>query len=388
MDSLLLLGIENKKLFSFLEKLGYQVTTREEDKNIPELLKSSNYDLIVLEDSLDIDSIELCKLFRTEENTKQVPILYVGCSDEKVKEIAEEHIPRVTTIGEKYKISSLVSKISTELRLRKFAGANEETASIGEINSRLRELNDRFSKELSEARDLQMSLVPNKLPKDKRLDIACSYQPLEEVGGDWFYIEQLENGKISVQIADVTGHGLSAAFIACITKLALIAAGNKLPGQQLSEMNRLMEPVIPNGKFVTIFSYLYDPNTGILNYARGGHPPAILIKKKTKKIEHLKGDGFAIGFFDEAEYTEESTTLEEGDILMVYTDVLPESQNMKGDTYDYDRMSQVLLNSPEATSSATLLQSVLDDFDEFREGRMIKDDVTVIVMKVNSLGSV
>lgn len=386
MDSLLLLGIENQKLTAFLSKLGYKVTTHSPDESIPDTINKDLFDLIVLENEFDIDGVELCKLIRAEEKTKQVPILYLGCSDELKEELKEEHISKIATVGENYKISSVVTKISTELRLRKFAGANEETASIGEINARLRELNERFTKELAEARSIQMSLVPSKLPKEDRVDIACSYQPLEEVGGDWFYVDKLEDGKISVQIADVTGHGLSAAFIACITKLALIAAKESNPAKLLSTMNSLMEPVIPNGKFVTAFSYLYDPETGTLDYARGGHPPAILIRKNKKEIEHLKGEGFAIGFFDEAEYSDESTSLEEGDVLMVYTDVLPESQNMKGQTYDYDRMSEVLLNAPAEATSAELLQSVLDDFDEFREGRLIKDDVTVIVLKVKGIG--
>lgn len=226
-----------------------------------------------------------------------------------------------------------------------------------------------------------LSLVPSKLPRNEKFDVACSYQPLEEVGGDWFNVEELPSGKIAVQVADVTGHGLSAAFIACITKLAVNAANKETPAELLEEMNRLMVPIIPGGKFVTIFSYLFDPETGELQYARGGHPPALLVKRKTNEVKQLKGQGFAIGFFEEATYSKEVDQLDVGDVLMVYTDVLPESQNMKGDTYDYERMSNVLMNSPLEMSSAEILQAVLDDFDDFRDGRLIKDDVTVIVLR-------
>jgi sigma-B regulation protein RsbU (phosphoserine phosphatase) len=380
-DSLLLLGIQDEKLSNFLRKLGYNVVDQEPDKPIPDLLSGNVFDLIILEERLGISPTDICQFFRTEEATKQVPILYVGCDENGEKSIVDSALSKITTVKAPYKLGALVSKIATELRMRKFAGKDEETASIGEINSRLRELNERFTKEMAEARDIQMSLVPTKLPKSEYFDVACSYQPLEEVGGDWFNVQVLADGKLSVQIADVTGHGLSAAFIACITKLAVNAAAKEKPSELLAEMNRLMAPIIPGGKFVTIFSYLFDPETGTLEYARGGHPPALLVKRKAQQVKQLKGQGFAIGFFEEAEYSSESEPMDVGDVIMIYSDVLPESQNMKGDTYDYDRMSKVLLNSPLNTSSAQLLQSVLNDFDEFRDGRLIKDDVTVVVMR-------
>ncbi|MCB0336815.1 MAG: serine/threonine-protein phosphatase, partial [Bdellovibrionales bacterium] len=275
----------------------------------------------------------------------------------------------------------LASKIATELRLRKIAGADETTANIGEINARLRELNDCFTKQLKEARDIQMDVVPKSLPFDERFDMCAAYEPLEDVGGDWYFARQLPSGRLSVQIADVTGHGLSAAFIACMTKLALMAADKENPAELLTEMNKLMSTCIPAGKFVTMFSYLYDPETGKLGYARAGHPPALLLKRKEGLVKQLTGEGFAVGFFEDSEYKMETEQLDIGDVLMVYTDVLPESQNMSGQTYDYERMSNVLLRSAEDASSAEILRSILEDFDEFRDGRILKDDLTSIVIK-------
>lgn len=379
MDSLLLFGGQDKKLSQFLEKMGYHLTVCGPDSTVNQSIEGESPDLIIIDSRLDIDPVELCEYLRKHERTKLVPIVFL--SDHRVHQLKLAELPKIQTIDIPYKIGLLASKIATELRLRKFAGADESTASIGEINARLRDLNDRFQKQLDEAREIQFSLVPNSLPRSDYFDICASYEPLEEVGGDWFYIRMLDNSKLSVQIADVTGHGLSAAFIASITKLALMAANKELPNELLEEMNRLMAPCIPAGKFVTMFSYLYDPDTGTINYARAGHPPALLVKRNEGVVKHLAGDGFAVGFFDDSEYAANSEQMDIGDILMVYTDAIPESQNMAGQTYDYQRMGDILLNSSPSSSSAEILRSVLDDFDQFRDGRILKDDVTAIVLK-------
>lgn len=186
---------------------------------------------------------------------------------------------------------------------------------------------------------------------------------------------------MSVQIADVTGHGLSAAFIGSMTKLALSATAFEEPDKLLSSMNSLMAPQMPEGKFVTMFSYLYDPESGKLHYARAGHPPGLLVRYSKGEVAQLKGDGFAVGFFDESEYQLQEDYLEPSDILVVLTDALPESQNMAGELYDYDRMASVLLKAGPACTAAEALSLLIGDFESFREGRILKDDVTLIALK-------
>jgi sigma-B regulation protein RsbU (phosphoserine phosphatase) len=201
------------------------------------------------------------------------------------------------------------------------------------------------------------------------------------VGGDWYFASKTGDGKISLQIADVTGHGLGAAFVGSMAKLAMAAVAKSVPHELLTGLNRLMAPQIPPGRFVTMCSVLYDPDTGKVQFARAGHSPAILVRAGSRSSIQLKGDGFAVGFFDDSEYELVEETLEVGDVLFLYTDGISEAQNRSMKTYGLDRLAGAIASAPESANCAEVLGVVLDDVDAFREERIINDDVTAICLK-------
>jgi len=149
----------------------------------------------------------------------------------------------------------------------------------------------------------------------------------------------------------------------------------------MQEMNRLMSTCLRSGTFVTAFAYLYDPGTGHLDYARAGHPPGLWLSRKSGEVIQLKSDGFPFGFFAMSEYGHGELSLEINDVLIVYTDGLPEAQDRNGISYGYERPSRLLASLGPDLSSAEMLSALLEDFDSFREGRALKDDVTMILLK-------
>ena len=267
------------------------------------------------------------------------------------------------------------------LRLRKLAGTDERQGSLAEINASLRDNNLKFKKELDEARAIQQSLLPLALPKDSRIDLAVSYQPLDEVGGDWYFANQSDGKQLSLQIADVSGHGLSAAFIGSMAKLAMTAAGREQPHELLMEMNRLLAPQIPAGRFVTMGSCLYDPATGKVSWARAGHPPALIVRRASNTVAQLLGGGFAVGIFEDSSYMLVEDTLEVGDALLMFTDGITEAQDRSGDAFGLQRLSGALVNSARTASCSDILRHILDVFDQFRGERLIRDDVTLLLLK-------
>jgi sigma-B regulation protein RsbU (phosphoserine phosphatase) len=381
LDSILTLGIEDEKLFKFFKKMGYALVQSDNPKELPAVFGTNVVDLILLNSELDIDTAELCQFIRAQDLSKDVPIIFIYSDAERKAAVAEMKLNRIEFVSAPYSVGKLASIIATQLRLRKFAGADDLSASLGEMNAALRDLTEKFKKDLQEARGIQQSLLPKELPKDDRYDIAASYQPLEEVGGDWFYVEKKDEDKVAVQIADVTGHGLQAAFICSMTKLAMEAAGRTLPHELLAEMNRLLAPQCPDGKFVTMFSYLYDPETGKLNYARAGHLPGFLLKRADNEVVQLLGDGFAVGFFDDSEFSAEETVMDPGDVLVIMTDGIPEGQNMARETYGYDHFSKIMIDAKPSYSAAEIIASIIGDFESYRQDRILKDDVTLIALK-------
>lgn len=383
-DTLLLLGTKDEKLRSFMRKMGYGVVDYDGTIPLPQLLQGKFIDLAIIDPEGGWSGLEVVEFLRAVSATKDAAIIHIARTAIEASDLSAGAHLRFQIVKTPYRVGQLASTIATELRLRKMAGADDESASLAEANAALRELNARFAKELREAREIQQDLLPEPLAPDPRFQVAASYQPLDEVGGDWYYIHKTPTGKIAVEIADVTGHGLSAALIGSMTKLALTAAGKERPSELLARMNELMSPAIPQSKFVTMFAFCYDPATGVLEYARAGHPPALLLSRKTNTVSQLMGDGFALGFFAEGQYQHLSSSLEPGDCVVVYSDGLPEAQDRSGANYGYERMAETLKATSPAASCDDIIKALMDNFNAFRDGRILKDDVTLVALKRNS----
>jgi len=380
MDSIFFLGRDNDTLPTFLNRLGYSIIEPNRDASLSEAVSKSSMDLVLIDCRVVEDPNGLCAFFRAQPNTRAVPIVCI--SDEVLDSEKSEDLARaVEVIHPPFSVGGLASRIALTLRLRKIAGRDEKKSSLAEINANLRDHNSRFKKELDEARAIQESLLPRVLPRDPRMELAVSYQPLDEVGGDWYFANKTGSDKISLQIADVSGHGLSAAFIGSMAKLAMTAAAKESPDQLLEAMNRLLAPQIPQGRFVTMGSALYDPSTGQLAWARAGHPPALILRRATNEVARLLGEGFAVGFFEDSAYSLCEDRLEVGDALIMFTDGITEAQDLSGEAFGMDRLAMALRATSAEQSSADMLRTVLDAFDTFRGERLIRDDVTVVLLK-------
>lgn len=383
MDSILLVGPVDEKLLAFLRRVGYQLFHEKDQAGISGVVGKEVIDLILIDATLDRQGHEFCEFFRKTDGTKDVPMIIL-CPDRlQTLQIKELHFDKIDSIQAPFSLGTVASRIATQIRLRKMSGGKDWTASLSETNAALRDLNQRFQKELEEARSIQQALLPKNLPEGDSFSVAVQYKPLEEVGGDWYFINQEEDGAFSFLLADVTGHGLAAAFIGSMTKLALAAAERQVPGKMLGKMNELMAVHLPQGRFVTANAYHFAPSTGVLQYARAGGPQAIHFKSKTKETVELKGDGFPIGFFEEGEYSCEQTQMESGDILVVVTDGVTEAQNRNKNMFGIEGVVQSVKSIDQPSSAQEVLDKIKGDFDKFLDGRLIKDDVTVIVLKRN-----
>jgi sigma-B regulation protein RsbU (phosphoserine phosphatase) len=380
MDSIFYLGPRDEKLPRFLEKLGYAVLESPPGRPITEIFCHTNVDLILLDGRGTSEAFELCTFLRGQEHTRQLPIVYITADDQTEFDDVSA-LDRIDIVSAPFSIGAVASRIATQLRLRKFAGQDELKSTLAEMNAALRDFNERFKRELQEAREIQQSLLPPRIPSASGVQLAISYQPLDELGGDWYFADKDSSGVLTLQIADVTGHGLSAAFIASMVKLAMVATDKHGPDQLLKGMNRLLSKQMPSGKFVTMASCTYDPSSGRLQWARAGHPPGLLRRAATNQVEQLLGDGFAIGFLDDVEYARLETELEPGDCLLMFTDGLSEAQNRSGESFGLERLADALKRTSSHALTSEILTQVLDAFDLFRQERLVKDDVTLMVLK-------
>jgi serine phosphatase RsbU (regulator of sigma subunit) len=377
MDSVLIISDAPDNYASFLERLGYHTikeNPKESENSVTALLDERIIDLILVDGNTVSDHSELVTYFRNQDLTKLLPILVIG----EENGFTDQRIERLAGDASK---GIIASRIATLLRLRKMDGKSPE-AHIIDLNLALRDFTEKLTKDLQEAQKIQIATLPKETPHGPSFDIAYFYEPLEELGGDWFYIHEEEDGSISFIIADVTGHGLAAALIGGWIKLGFGAtAGITDPAQRLARMNDLITPQMPDGRFITMSCVNYNPTTSIVRQARGGHPATVLLKSANHATNEILGNGFALGFLEGADYEQIETSLDTGDVLVLCTDGIAEAQNMNSKFYGTEGIQIVLRDLRPEASAHDIMEKIIEDLKNFTGGRSIKDDLTLIVLK-------
>ncbi len=382
MDSILLFGNIDQKIDGALRKMGYEVHPGSGDLDIIPYIERNFIDLLFLAADGCEDPILILKKLREGISTRKLPVLFFSNEEHLLDELKELPFENIEILAPNAGLGIVVSKVATLLRLRKMAGADRDNnPSLAEVNAHLRDLTEKHTRELEDAKSIQASLLPKDLPKSDLFEIETCYIPLEELGGDWFYTQEIDGGNIRLMIADVTGHGLPAAFIGAMTKMAMVATNKSLPNELLDGMNRLMTPQIPQGRFVTMGAGLYYPASGEVVFCRAGHPPGFVLSRSEGKVTELMAGGLAIGFFEEGDYAMEKCQLQKDDLFVLITDGISEGQSRTLDQYGHKRVSEVLLATSPEDSAKSIMTALINSFLEFTEGRILKDDVTVIVLK-------
>jgi hypothetical protein len=240
-----------------------------------------------------------------------------------------------------------------------------------------------IQKELEIAEQIQISILPREVPHLAGVEIAARYLPMSAVAGDFYDFLMLEGNQLGILVADVTGHGVPAALIASMLKVAFAVqtAHAQYPECVLNGLNQAL-----CGKFQEHFvtaAYLYaDLDAKIVRYAGAGHPPLLLGSRSNGETRSIEQNGFFLGMFPEAVYSSIEILLRPGDRYVLYTDGLPESTNAKGEEFGLLRCKQFLGCHPRL-SAAALADELLSEIARWSarsSGRLQEDDMTLIVI--------
>ena len=236
--------------------------------------------------------------------------------------------------------------------------------------------------ELDVASKIQQGILPTSFPEGEGFEVYGNMEPARNVGGDFFDVILLENGRLGLAVADVSDKGVPAALFMMSSRTLLkgAAIGRGVPGDVLSEVNDLLTEDNEAFMFVTVLYAVFDPHSGTLNYANGGHTNPLLVHSDGTSEELPLTGGIALGVMPELEYEESSVTLAEGDTLVLYTDGVSEAMNSEGEEFGIDRLRNIFVNSPPASARAAneaILQAVID----FAGDTPQSDDVTCLVLR-------
>jgi len=232
--------------------------------------------------------------------------------------------------------------------------------------------------ELATARTIQLAALPRTNPDLAGLEVSTIYMPASEVAGDFYDFVELENGTLGVFIADVSGHGVPAALVASMLKIALATQieNASSPARILAALNTLFCGRLER-QFITAAYVHIDPPAGTLVVASAGHPPPIL--RHGDASAEIVAPGVVLGRFRDARYEELTRPFTPGDALVLYTDGVTETANRDAEIWGDERLRATITNHVNGASLAT---TIISDVAQWRGTYgPPDDDVTLIVVR-------
>jgi hypothetical protein len=236
----------------------------------------------------------------------------------------------------------------------------------------------RVRDELQVARELQGDLLPRSVPDLPGFHISHSYRTANEVGGDYYDFSLLDDGRLALMVGDASGHGMAAGLLMAIANatLGLAVDLDPSPPEVLRLLNRTLCRTGGTREFMSIFYALLDPATGALEFASAGHPFPLL-RRHDGTIEELGQGALPLGVRRDVEFSSLTVSLDPGDVLVLYSDGLPEGIDVNGQTFGYEQLHQLvaLPGTPKAIHERILLA-----FDSHRGEQPLEDDFSLVVL--------
>lgn len=241
--------------------------------------------------------------------------------------------------------------------------------------------NENLKKEISVASSIQQRIIPKSLPDIDGYDIAGINIPSREVGGDYYNVIKLNDGRFALVMADVAGKGIAAALLvstldACLGAYLDI---NISLADMAEKINKLIYNASTQDKFITFTIVVLDPDSGELDIINAGHNPPLLLKDNGE-LYKIEAGGIAFGMFDiPLEFKGEKINLNSCEKLLLFTDGIPEAMNNKEKEYSDEKLEKFFVSN-NLLSSQKFIDSLVNDVRIFTKNTPQSDDITALYL--------
>ncbi|HEY2120214.1 MAG TPA: SpoIIE family protein phosphatase [Candidatus Acidoferrum sp.] len=328
-------------------------------------------DLILLDVMMpEMDGYEVCGILKSMPEVRDIPVIFLTGKTEADDETKGFEVGAVDYIHKPFSPAVVKARVHTHLVLRE---------SREQLARQLLYINN----EMEMAQEIQLSILPHQTPTVRGLEIASRYLPMRSVAGDFYDYIIVDEQHVGILVADVSGHGLPAALIASMLKVALSAQAPHAsdPARVLAGLNRSMCGQFKH-HFVTAAYVFVDMEKNSLSYAGAGHPPLLLWRTSTAHASEVTENGLLMGMFPEATYSLVEIPLEPGDKFVVYTDGILETRSPADQEFGADLFREFLEanHNLNADRFADLLLAELNAWSEHPNGDGREDDITLLVI--------
>jgi len=247
------------------------------------------------------------------------------------------------------------------------------------VEARLQQ--ERLERELQLASEIQQRFQPAAPPQ------VCGYElqgisfPCYEIGGDYYDFIEREDGRLVIALGDVSGKGTAAALLMSSLHAAIHAqtGSHETIVDTISAVNKYLAENIPPNRFVTLFYAELDPESGALSFLNAGHNPPLIVHA-AGTVEQLASGGLPLGIKADADYREGRTTLQLGDVLVIYSDGVTEAASPNGEEFGPTRLYEVVSRNVDA-SAAGIRDRIESALTKFSQGTQAADDITLVIVK-------
>jgi sigma-B regulation protein RsbU (phosphoserine phosphatase) len=239
--------------------------------------------------------------------------------------------------------------------------------------------------ELQIARQIQLSLLPRENPKIEQLDFASHFEPFQAVGGDYYDYFYLADDTFGLVIADVSGHGPSAAMVMTMTKgiMHSLKQHYQQPDKILTELNTSLFGLIPRNIFITMTFFIFDLDKKVLKFSNAGHVPFVYYDRKQNSSQLIGLRGAALNLSRTSTYIIQELPIQNGDIFLLYTDGVTETSNPAAELFGFDRLVESLQELKGHTAQG-IITNLRTRLESFSQKSTATDDVVLISIKIQN----
>jgi len=249
---------------------------------------------------------------------------------------------------------------------------------------------ERVNREIEIAHEVQQRLFPQEMPMLPGASVAGHCRPAQGVGGDYYDVFPLQDGRLGLAIGDVSGKGISAALLMASLRASLRGVTLDNPrdfAKLMDKVNRLVYEASADNRYATFFFSALNPVTRQLECVNAGHNAPLVLRQKpdgSAEILRLEADGPVVGLLPFAPYTEQSLQLEPGDLLVTYTDGISEAMTRKDEEWGEERMMAAAASAQDGSAEG-VLKHIFAEADRFTAGAPQHDDMTLLILKMDPL---
>lgn len=367
-----------RMISAMLTEEGYEVGLAVDGREGLAKASEFNPELILTDYEMpEMDGPTLCKALKADPKLRPIPVLMLttlGATESKVLGLnagADDYMQKPQSPQE---VQEIFARIRAQLRI------SDLRAELSERNVQLEAAQAKLTLELNLARKVQLGLMPKPPTPRGTIRIAVRYDSANALGGDVYDFAVLDDQRMGILMADISGHGVNAALLSGMVKTLAspLTAADATPGDVLAGLDVAAEQFFPEGFFCTAFYIRMNEKTGTFDYAGVGHPPAIVVGPNGTRLLESEPGLLGIGMAAGTETRED--TLQPGESLLLYTDGIPDAMNPQDKAFGQDEIQRLLEVHRDDDPSA-----ILDRLQEAVERHVTPgqphDDINLILVR-------